>query len=128
MGLTDELISLAERKIIFLQGVADGQGQITLGLLNLIALKPDGLNVFTRASIDMGDFSKVIEANRSELRPWIMVYPAALGLEGPWETVLLLWSRTEIPKSPKGKHDAIAPIVEDSIKALFTGYCTLITT
>lgn len=125
MGLTEDLISLAEQKILVLQGIADGQGQITLGLLNLLALKPDGLNVFTRASIDIEDFAKVIESNRAELRPWIMVYPAALWLEGPWETVLLLWSRTEIPKDGRKQ---IAPIIEDSIKSLFTGYCTLITT
>lgn len=124
MALADDLIHLAKEKILTLQAIADGQGQITAGVLNLLALKPDGLNVFTRASIDVEDFAKVIERNRQELRPWIMVYPAALGLEGPWETVVLLWSRTEIPK---GK-EAIATIVVDAIESLFTGYCTLITT
>jgi len=121
MALAADIIALGKKKLIDLQGIAGAQDEIKKQFFDLLALNPDGLATFVRASIDLKDFAETIDANRAQLRPWIMVYPAALGLEGPWASVLNLWCRRPIPAQAQ-----IDPVVEETLESLFSGYARLI--
>jgi hypothetical protein len=125
MPLADELIKKAKDKILVLQAQANSQREVKLIFLNLLAMNPAGLKNFQRAWVDIEDFAEVIEVNRKELRPWVMVYGAAAGLEGPWSTVLNVWSRVDYPADPKTQ---INTVVVELLESLFAGYTRLIAT
>lgn len=121
MSLADDLIAKARKKILDFQATAGAQDAIRKQYLELWALKPAGLGVFSRGSIDLQDFAEVIETHRAELRPWILVYGAALGALGPWESTLSVWCRANV-SAPA----TIPPVVEETMASLFTGYARLI--
>ena len=123
MSLADALVAKGEETIVQLQTTQGGQEEVRQTYRELMALGTQGIATFTRSSGDMRDFAEVIDGYRKDLRPWIMVYPAALGLIGLWEGVLMLWSYTEIPKSGG---DPIAKPVRDLLVGSFTGYARLI--
>jgi hypothetical protein len=124
MALAEELIAAAEDILLGLQGTADTQQGYKEQVMQLIALRPAGLTFLQRTAMDVQSFATVIQSCRAELRPFIMVYPAAFGLSGPWETVLALWAYTDIPQ----KGAELAPNVKALLESSFTGYTTLITT
>lgn len=121
MPLAEDLIAMAEQKILDFQAMGGSQEQIKQQYLAMWALQPGGLGVISRSSTDMQDFAEAIEPNRAQLRPWVLVYPAAAGALGPWETTLSYWCRNDIPAN-----DVINPDVLEILRSLFTGYARLI--
>jgi hypothetical protein len=124
MPLLADLKAKAEAQLLFYEAPPLGKDPVRKMFLDLAALRPDGLTSIQWSGIDLLEFAKVIEANRSELRPWITVYAAAFGLMGPWVTVQNIWCRSGVP--PAGQN--FTPAVQEALDSLFSGYVTLIAT
>ena len=93
--------------------------------LNLIALRPEGLGALGRLTNDVRDFAVTIDGKRPELRPFVSTYPVALGLAGPWQTVLAIWAYE--PLADPSNLTTISPRVLAALDSLFRGYMRWVT-
>jgi hypothetical protein len=119
MGLWPELANKGKTIITDMQVAGDpSQDAVKKMFFDAAALNPSALVALQWSGIYAGHFAKVIDDHRDELRPWIMVNPAALGLLGPFYAVLNFWCQQDLP----GDLTTLAPEVEDLLMSLFEGY------
>jgi hypothetical protein len=122
MSLCEDLIATGERQLIDMQAMPGAQAEYKQQIVQLLAMRAQGLTFLQRSAMDLQTFAEVIQQHRRKLRPFVMTYPAAFGIMGAWETVMALWANTEIPEEGA----SLAPEVKDLLESLFTSYSDLI--